>query len=313
MGVVTAMTKRSLAHDRSPEEGFHRCWYPVCLARDLVAGAPLGRDLLGTRLVIWRAPDTGRPVVQQAWCPHLGADLSGGQIVEGRLRCPYHHWSFDGSGACAHIPSGDRIPPAARIFTYPTAEAWGLVWAFNGESPDYPVPGIPDATEETIAFEANARADVPFDGWIAVSNGVDFQHLQTLHGIPASAMPDEVTVDASGIEFDVQSPFHRQHGRISGTNCFAQHLRIGPKDMYMLFSGAPIEPGLSSGLFVVGVPKGEEDRLPEVRAMAERLQAEDAPVLRSIRFRRGLLTASDRHLARYLKYADAFPSFQLQG
>jgi len=93
-------------------------------------------------------------VVQTAWCPHLGADLSGGQIVEGRLRCPYHHWSFDGSGACAHIASGDKIPPAARIFTYPTAEAWGIVWAFNGETPDYPVPGIPDADETSIAFTA---------------------------------------------------------------------------------------------------------------------------------------------------------------
>ena len=39
-------------------------------------------------------------MVQVAWCPHLGADLSVGQIVDGRLRCAYHHWSFDGSGAC---------------------------------------------------------------------------------------------------------------------------------------------------------------------------------------------------------------------
>jgi hypothetical protein len=28
-----------------------------------------------------------------------------------------------------------------------------------------------------------------------------------------------------------------------------------------------------------------------------------------MRFRRGLLTSSDRHLARYFKYADEFPSF----
>ena len=308
MGVVAAMTKRSLAHERCPEEGFHRCWYPVCLARDLEAGVPVGRDLLGTRLVAWHAPD-GKPVVQTAWCPHLGADLSGGQIVEGRLRCPYHHWSFDGSGACAHIASGDKIPPAARIFTYPTAEAWGIVWAFNGETPDYQVPGIPDADETSIAFTAHERAKAPFDGWIAVSNGVDFQHLQTLHGIQASALPDEVAIDGSGMEYSVESPFHLQHGRITGTNCFAQHLRIGPKEMFMLFSGAPVEPGWSTGLFVVGVPMGEEERLPEVRAMAERLQGEDAPVLRSIRFRRGLLTASDRHLARYFRYADAFPTF----
>jgi hypothetical protein len=77
----------------------------------------------------------------------------------------------------------------------------------------------------------------------------------------------------------------------------------------MLFSSAPVEPGWSAGHFVVGVPKGEEARLPEVKAMVEQLSAEDGPVLRTIRFRRGLLTASDRHLARYFKYVDAFPTF----
>ncbi len=45
------------------------------------------------------------------------------------------------------------------------------------------------------------------------------------------------------------------------------------------------------------------------KVMKVPLEHEDAPVLRSIRFRRGLLTASDRHLARYFKYVDAFPTF----
>jgi phenylpropionate dioxygenase-like ring-hydroxylating dioxygenase large terminal subunit len=309
MGVVTAMTERSLKHDLRSEAGYHRCWYPVMLARDLKPGVPFGRDMLGTRLVAWRDPASGRAVVQGAWCPHLGADLSGGQIVESGLRCPYHHWSFDGSGACTRIPSGDKIPAAARIFTYPTAESWGLIWAFNGERPDYAVPGIPDAAEDAIAFEANERPRAPFEGWIAVSNGVDFQHLQTLHELPTNAMPDRLEVDAGGIGFKVESPFHMQHGRITGTNCFSQHLRVGTTVRFMLFTGAPVGPGWSSGFYVVGVPKGEEKRLAEAREMAERLQAEDAPVLRSIRFRRGLLTASDRHLARYLKYVDEFPCF----
>ena len=109
--------------------------------------AVIGRDFLGTRVVAYRDA-AGKPVVQSAWCPHLGADLSVGQIVDGRLRCAYHHWSFDGAGACAHIPTGDKIPSAARIFTYPSEEAWGLIWAFNGECPDFPLPRIPGAERD---------------------------------------------------------------------------------------------------------------------------------------------------------------------
>ncbi|MCX7364488.1 MAG: Rieske 2Fe-2S domain-containing protein [Alphaproteobacteria bacterium] len=308
MGVVSSKT--SLAKARLPEAaaGYHRAWYPVCLSRDLPAGKIVGRDLLGSRLVAYRDA-AGKPVVQTAWCPHLGADLSLGQLVDGHLRCPYHHWSFDTEGRCARIPTGDRIPSAARIFTYPTEEAWGLVWAFNGEQADTAVPRLPGADEGTIAFETDDRGERPWDTWIAISNGVDFQHLRTLHGIPEVSLPEHLEVNAGGIEFRIEGPYHLQHGRISGTNVFAQHLRMGGRDMFMLFAGTPIAPGRSTGFRVIGVPKDKAEGLADVRAIADRLGEEDAPVLKSIRFRRGLLTASDRHLARYFKYVEEFPCF----
>ena len=31
--------------------GFHQCWYPVALAREVTADKPLGVDFLGTRVV----------------------------------------------------------------------------------------------------------------------------------------------------------------------------------------------------------------------------------------------------------------------
>jgi len=308
MGVVSDKTSLARRHHTATEAGFHRSWYPLCLARDLAAGQVIGCDFLGTRVVAWRDQE-GKPMVQSAWCPHLGADLSLGQIVDGRLRCAYHHWSFDGAGACAHIPTGDKIPSAARIFTYPSEEKWGLVWAFNGERADFPAPQVPDAEPETIDYAAYERGERPWDTWVAVSNGVDFQHLQTLHGIPKASMPEELQVEAGAVAFRVESPHHLQAGRITGTNTFAQHLRMGGQDMFQLFTGAPIAPERSRGFFVVGVPKGQGERLPLVRTMVDKLNEEDAPVLNTIRFRRGLLTASDRHLARYFKYVDEFPCF----
>jgi len=309
MGVVSARSSLARQHLTETEAGYHRCWYAVCLASELEPGAIVGCDFLGTRVVAYRDPATARPVVQSSWCPHLGADLSLGQIADGQLRCPYHHWSFDSSGKCSAIPAGDKIPDAARIFTYPSQQAWGIVWAFNGETADFAVPCIPDAGEDTIEFQAHRRGERGFATWIAVSNGVDFQHLRTLHGLPSTVMPDHLDVDAGGIQFCVDNNSYLQHGRISGTNTFAQHLRVGGQDMFMLFTGAPISPGRSMGFYVTGVPKGAGPRMADVKSMVDRLSEEDAPVLSTIRFRRGLLTASDRHLARYFKYVDEFPTF----
>src|SRR5215471_15301798 len=56
-------------------EGFHQSWFPLALASEVVPGQVVGRDFLGTRVIVYRATD-GRALVQSAFCPHLGADLS---------------------------------------------------------------------------------------------------------------------------------------------------------------------------------------------------------------------------------------------
>jgi phenylpropionate dioxygenase-like ring-hydroxylating dioxygenase large terminal subunit len=314
MGQVDARANRSTRNEA--DHGFHQSWYPLGLCSELQAGAVLGRDFLGTRVVLYRDP-TGKAVVQSAYCPHLGADLSVGQLVEGRIRCAYHHWSFGADGICAHIPTGDKIPPGAKIFTYPSAEAWGLIWAFNGAPPLFDPPRIPGGIEADLAFEAHIRGPRPFDPWVAVSNGVDFQHLRTLHGLPTIAFPERIEVEDYGIEFRIEGNGYLQHGRITGTNSFAQHLRMGGNDLFMLFTGASVDHGKAFGYFVIGVPKpaasGEaaeratQEKLRSLHAFVDKLNEDDAPVLSSIRFRKGVLVVADRHLARYFKYVEEFP------
>jgi len=70
---------------------------------------------LGTRVVSYR-DGSGRAVVQSAWCPHLGADLSVGRRGEGQIRRAYFNWRFDAASTCMHIPTDDKIPPGAAIF-----------------------------------------------------------------------------------------------------------------------------------------------------------------------------------------------------
>jgi len=291
--------------------GYPQTWFPVCLARDIADDALAGVDILGTRVIVYR-DGAGRAVVQSAWCPHLGADLSQGERIEGHVRCPFHHWRFDTAGVCTHIPTGDKIPPGARIFTFPAAEAWGLIWAFNGAAPLFDPPRIPGATQAGLAIETILRGVRGATFALATSNGVDFQHLRTVHGVQAVA-PDAISVRTYDIEYEIETASHRHHGLITGTNTFAQHLRVGGRDMFMLFTGAPIDGDRLRSFFTIGVPKAghtEADQhaaLQALRGFTERLISEDEPIFETMRFRRGVLVASDRYLARFFKYVAEFP------
>src|SRR5215468_8631254 len=292
--------------------GFHQSWFTLAVASELGTGQVIGRDFLGTRVILYR-DGSGTALVQSAYCPHLGADLSVGQVIDGQIRCAYHHWRFDCSGRCVDIPAGDKIPPGARLATYPSAERWGLIWAFNGEAPRFPVPRIPGVEEHDLVYEARFRGTRAVDPWVAVSNGVDFQHLRTLHGLSAAADPEAVTVTEHHMEYRIEAGDFVQHGLITGVNTFSQRLRIAGDDVFMLFSGAPMAHGRSMGFYVYGVrdagsgPVGVAERLAGLGQFVRRLLAEDAPVLDTIRFRPRTLVASDRHLARFLKYVREFP------
>ena len=211
------------------------------------------------------------------------------------------------------MPIGSKSRfPGARISTYPAAEAWGLIWAFNGEAPLFAVPRIPGAEEGELICETHFRGTRAVDPWVGTSNGVDFQHLRALHGLPA-VDPNAVRVGEHSIEYRIETPDYLQHGLITGVNTFSQHLAFGGGDVFMLFSGAPIAHGHTMGFYAYGVRdtgKGKLDvaeRLDGLRQLVQRLLAEDAPVLDTIRFRPGVLVASDRHLARFFKYVREFP------
>jgi len=114
------------------------------------------------------------------------------------------------------------------------------------------------------------------------------------------------------MEYRIEAPSFVQHGLITGVNTFSQHLTVGHEDFYMLFSGAPIAHGHTRGFYVYGIPDTGQGpataaKLEGLGGFVQRLIAEDAPVLDTIRFRPRVLVASDRHLARFLKFVREFP------
>jgi phenylpropionate dioxygenase-like ring-hydroxylating dioxygenase large terminal subunit len=79
-------------------------WYGVAFSEELPAGEVKILRYVGQELVAFRS-ESGQARVVDAHCPHLGAHLGhGGEVVGENIRCPFHHWEFDGEGVCQKVP-----------------------------------------------------------------------------------------------------------------------------------------------------------------------------------------------------------------
>ena len=60
-----------------------------------------------------------------------------GRNEEEGLRCVYHGWKFDVTGACVDMPSEpaeSNFKTKVRTRAYPTRERNGVIWAYMGRA-----------------------------------------------------------------------------------------------------------------------------------------------------------------------------------
>jgi phenylpropionate dioxygenase-like ring-hydroxylating dioxygenase large terminal subunit len=90
-------------------------WLPIAAEAD-VGTRPLGVVVDGVPLVVLRPEPDAEPVVFADRCPHRLVPLSAATVAGGRLRCAYHGWEFDATGACIELPSQEgAAPPRADL------------------------------------------------------------------------------------------------------------------------------------------------------------------------------------------------------
>lgn len=297
------------------KDGYPQCWYPVSLAEGLRPGEILGKDLCDGGIIVYR--DSSNEVhVLSRFCKHVGADLSLGDIVGDDVRCPFHHWQYGPDGVCTKIATGDPIPRRARLFSFPVQEKWGLIWVFWGPEPLYEVPGFSEAVDLSSmiwkAYEFPLPQPLRTESYIFCGNGIDFQHLQSVHGLPV--------FDPGMVSFDEYSFTYANAMVFRGGNCSSAHgegryLGLGWDTAYMAAS-APMGREGQKLFFVEAVSVG--DGSAEERAEAERrleymhnhhtrVFSEDVPILNSLDLSELLLVGADRALAKYFRWARDYP------
>ncbi|MGH2468508.1 MAG: Rieske 2Fe-2S domain-containing protein [Chloroflexota bacterium] len=167
-------------------ELFRRFWLPALLPSELPAPDcdPIRFRILGEDLIAFR-DSNGQVGFLAQNCPHRGASLFFGRNEECGLRCVYHGWKFDVTGACVDMPNEpaeSNFKHKVQATAYPAAEFGGLVWIYMG--PRAEQPALPRYQWCLQPDADNSRASK----WLQDSNythglegNIDSSHVGFLH------------------------------------------------------------------------------------------------------------------------------------
>src|SRR5256885_17048657 len=128
-------------------------WIPAFKSDELPTPdcPPMRLRLLNENLIAFRATSGKIGVIANA-CPHRGASMFFGRNEEEGLRCVYHGWKFDVTGACVDMPSEpaeSNFKNKVRIRAYAAQERSGIVWVYMG--PRETPPSLPDLEVTMLA------------------------------------------------------------------------------------------------------------------------------------------------------------------
>ncbi|MCV7180446.1 Rieske 2Fe-2S domain-containing protein [Mycolicibacterium murale] len=165
---------------------FARGWHCLGLVKDFSDGRPHSITAFGQKLVVFQGDD-GKLNVLDAYCRHMGGDLSQGTVKGNEVACPFHDWRWGGDGRCKQVPYSKRAPRLARTATWPTLVQDGMLFVWNDPErkpppEDVTIPRIEGATSDewtdwhwyTTVVNTNCRE--------VIDNVVDMAHFFYIHG-----------------------------------------------------------------------------------------------------------------------------------
>jgi 5,5'-dehydrodivanillate O-demethylase oxygenase subunit len=165
-------------------ELMRRYWHPVAAAAQLKDRYTMKVRILGEDLILYKDRGGAYGLIDP-FCPHRRMNMIYGIPEECGLRCPYHGWCYDETGACIEQPyeeaEGDsRFKEKIRIKAYPVREQAGLLMAYLGPEP---VPLLPnwDVYSMPNMLRDIGYAELPCNWLQCQENSLDPVHLEWLH------------------------------------------------------------------------------------------------------------------------------------
>lgn len=157
------------------------CWYVVATS-DEIGPSLFAREVLGQRLALYRQR-TGEIAALADRCAHRGAPLSMGSIVDDRVVCAYHGFTYSADGACVRVPSQLNPPYGARVRSFPIREKPPFVWVWTGDpgrSRGTEPPDVPELADAGWARFGGSKL-IAANFMLLHDNALDRTHFPHVH------------------------------------------------------------------------------------------------------------------------------------
>ncbi|WP_160310885.1 Rieske 2Fe-2S domain-containing protein [Streptomyces sp. 150FB] len=156
-------------------------WFCLALSREVPAGAVVNRRFMGRDVVLYRTRGGVLRVVD-AHCPHLGAHLGAGGVVDGEhLVCPFHRFAFDVEGSCVKVPGG--APPRATLAQFTVRERGKIIYVWHGHDAAPPVWEPSETPDDRFAPAASWSTLLASHPQEVMESFVDYRHQPVVHSV----------------------------------------------------------------------------------------------------------------------------------
>jgi phenylpropionate dioxygenase-like ring-hydroxylating dioxygenase large terminal subunit len=274
-------------------------WHVVARSEDIREGELSAVRLLGKDLVLWRS--NGEVKAWQDLCIHRGTRLSLGRIIDDKLMCQYHGWTYDREGYCVHIPAHpEQKPPAkAKIETYRAEERYDFVWICLGD-PTKDIPEFPEWDDSSYTKIFCGPYRYKASGPRAIENFLDVAHLPFVHeGLLGDPRHPEIVdyepiIEPTGVTakaIAVWQPNPDGTGKSSVVSYTYRVLRPltaylakeGVENRYsLLLTVTPVDEIESIGWMMIAVNYAH-DQVDQLRSFQNKIVSQDIPVVESQR------------------------------
>lgn len=156
-------------------------WYIVLDSDELKRGKTTKIKFFGNDIILWRDSNNNVNAVDSR-CPHRGANLALGEVVDDNIQCPYHGFLFNGKGEAVLIPSQGKkstINSSYKTKSYKVRDYENFIFLWYGDDSITQIKWFDNLDNSFSTSTMKVMWNTNYTR--AIENQLDVSHLPFVH------------------------------------------------------------------------------------------------------------------------------------